>query len=97
MSNYNGKMGKGTQKVLKAEFDAKSADALHKALERGMLAAIEAFGPRTATTKTDKSKLLEFAADYAATNNPSAVKHFKLDLGDLERLAVPHLVSARQR
>ncbi len=84
------------QRVLKAEFDAKSRLALHEALERGIMAAIEAFGPRMAASKTGKSKLLEFAADYAATNNPGAVKHFGLAFGDLERLAVPHLVSARK-
>ena len=85
------------QRLLKADFDAKSADMLHGALERGMLAAIDAFGVRATGTKAGKTKLLEFAADYAATNNPGAVKHFKLGFGDLERLAVPHLVSAKAR
>lgn len=85
------------QRVLKADFDQKSADMLHGALERGMLAAIDAFGARSARSAAGKTKLLAFAADYAATNNPAAVKHFKLGLGDLERLAVPHLVSAKAK
>lgn len=79
------------QRVLKADFDAKSADSLHKALERGMLAAIDAFGSRAG-----KAKLLNFAADYAATNNPGAVRHFKLSEEKLQQLAIPHLVAARR-
>ncbi len=79
------------QRVLKADFDAKSADSLHKALERGMLAAIDAFGARAG-----KAKLLNFAADYAATNNPGAVRHFKLSEEKLQQLAIPHLVAARR-
>ena len=43
--------------MLKAEFDARSAELLHQALERGMLAAIAALGARAA-----KGRKLAFAA-----------------------------------
>jgi hypothetical protein len=78
------------QRVLKVEFDSKSASMLHASLERGLLAAIELFGSRAG-----KGKLLDFAADYAATNNPGAVRHFKLTDEKLRELAIPHLVTAK--
>lgn len=78
------------QRVLKVEFDAKSANMLHASLERGLLAAIELLGARAG-----KGELLDFAADYAATNNPGAVRHFKLTDEKLRKLAIPHLVTAK--
>ena len=78
------------QRVLKVEFDSKSANMLHASLERGLLAAIELFGARAG-----KGKLLDFAAEYAATNNLAAVRHFKLTDEKLRELAIPHLVTAK--
>lgn len=78
------------QRVLKADFDAKSATALHSALERGILAAIDAFGPRAS-----KSTLLSSAAGYAETWNPGTVKRMKLTHDDLTELALPHLAKAK--
>ncbi|KKB76957.1 hypothetical protein VW35_15800 [Devosia soli] len=49
-------------RVLKTDFDQKSADSLHAALERGMLAAVEALG-----TRAGRGNLLAFAANYAET------------------------------
>ena len=79
-------------RLLKADFDAKSAEALHAALERGMLAAIEAFGPRGS-----KAKLVSTAADYAETFNGGTIKHLGLSSAGLEQLALPHLATARKR
>jgi muramidase (phage lysozyme) len=79
-------------RLLKADFDAKSAAALHAALERGMMAAIEAFGPRTS-----KTKLIASAADYAETFNGGTIKRFGLTRENLEQLALPHLASAKKR
>jgi hypothetical protein len=80
------------QRVLKADFDQKSRDALHDALERGMLAAIEAFGP-----KAKRSTLLSTAADYAEQFNGKTIKNLKISRSELVQLAVPHLVTAKQR
>ena len=80
------------QRLLKSRFDQASAEQLHAALERGILAAIDALGSRAS-----KSSLISHAADYAASNNPGAVRHFKLGFSDLERLATPHLVKAKGR
>ena len=79
-------------RLLKADFDAKSAEALHAALERGMLAAIEAFGPRT-----NKTKLISTSADYAETFNGGTIKRLGLSRESLEQLALPHLASVRKR
>ncbi len=79
-------------RVLKADFDAKSAEALHAALERGMLAAIEAFGPRT-----NKAKLISTAADYVETFNGGTIKRLGLSRDSLEQLALPHLATAKKR
>lgn len=78
-------------RLLKADFDQKSADALHKALERGMLAALEAFGGRAS-----KAKLISSAADYAEQWNPGTVKRMRLTRDDLEQLAVPHLAAVQR-
>lgn len=72
----------------KADFDAKSADTLHKAFERAMLAAIQAFGPGA-----KKTTLISAAADYMETFNPDAAK--KLGRERLEALALPHLATAK--
>lgn len=77
-------------RVLKADFDAQSADALHAALERAGLAVVEALG-----TRASKARKLAFMADYVAEHNGDAVKHFRLGKDALEQLAVSHLVSAR--
>lgn len=78
------------QRVLKADFDAKSATALHAALERGILAAIDAFGPRAS-----KASLLSSAADYAEQFNGGTIKRLKIDRASLVQLAVPHLATAK--
>lgn len=79
-------------RVLKADFDAKSAESLHAALERGMLAAIEAFGPRA-----NKAKLVSTAADYTATFNAGTIKRLGISRESLEQLALPHLVTAKKK
>jgi len=76
------------QRLLKADFDAKSAAQLHAALERGILAAIEHFGPRA-----DRNMLVASAADYAQTWNGGTVKRFGLTHEDLQQLAAPHLAA----
>jgi hypothetical protein len=78
------------QRWLKADFDAKSAAALHQALERGALAAIDAFGPRAS-----KSTLISSTADYAEQFNGGTIKRFRLTRESLEQLAVPHMVRAK--
>lgn len=80
------------QRNLKADFDAKSAESLHKALERGMLAAIDAFGARA-----KKSTLISTAADYAEQFNGGTIKRFGLTRDSLEQLAVPHLAAAKAK
>lgn len=55
-------------RVLKTDFDQKSADSLHAALERGMLAAVEALG-----TRAGRGNLLAFAANYAETRNGGTI------------------------
>lgn len=79
-------------RLLKADFDAKSAEALHAALERGMLAAIDALG-----TRTSKAKLVSSAADYAQTFNAGTIKRLGLTRESLEQLALPHLATAKKR
>lgn len=78
-------------RLLKTDFDKKSADALHAALERGMLAAVDALGRRA-----NRSSLLSFAADYAQQWNGGTVKRFGLGHEDLMQLALPHLTTAKQ-
>jgi hypothetical protein len=78
-------------RVLKTDFDKKSADTLHAALERGILAAIEHFGART-----NKATLLASAADYAEQWNGGTVKRFGLTHDDLQELAVPHLAAVKR-
>jgi len=78
-------------RVLKSDFDKKSADSLHAALERGMLAAIEALGSRAS-----KANLLATAADYAEQWNGGTVKRFGLSHDDLKELAVPHLAKLKR-
>ena len=79
-------------RLLKADFDAKSAESLHAALERGMLAAIEQFTPRA-----KKATLISSAADYAETFNAGTIKRMGLSRASLEQLALPHLASAKKR
>jgi muramidase (phage lysozyme) len=78
------------QRVLKSDFDQKSADSLHAALERGILAGIQALGP-----KAPASRLLEAAADYTQEWNGGTVKRFKLSRDDLHQLAAPHLAAIK--
>lgn len=79
-------------RVLKTDFDKKSADSLHAALERGILAAVEALGARAGRTN-----LLSFAANYAEQWNGGTVRKFGLDHDALIELAVPHLASVAPR
>lgn len=79
------------QRVLKTDFDKKSADQLHAALERGILAAVEALG-----AKAPRSQLLAGAADYAEQWNGGTVKRLRLTRSDLEELAVPHLAKLKK-
>lgn len=76
----------------KADFDKKSADSLHQALERGMLAAIEALG-----VNAPRSGLLAHAADHAEQWNGGNVKRFKLSTADLQQLALPHVATAEAK
>ena len=78
------------QRVLKIEFDQKSAQGLHAALERGILAAFQALGARSS-----KASLLDFAADYAEQWNGGTVKKFGLTRESLVQLAVPHLAAVK--
>jgi hypothetical protein len=79
-------------RVLKADFDKKSAEQLHAALERGILAAIDALGARA-----NRASLLTRAVEYAETWNGGTVKRFGLTRSDLEELAAPHLAKAKRR
>ena len=78
-------------KVLKSDFDKKSADSLHAALERGILAAIELLG-----STARRQHLLASAADYAQTWNSGTVKRLGLTSSDLEQLAAPHLAAVKR-
>jgi muramidase (phage lysozyme) len=79
------------QRLLKTEFDKKSAESLHAALERGLLAAIDALGSRAG-----KASLLSFAADYAQQWNGGTVKRFGLTHEGLQQLALPHLAALKR-
>jgi hypothetical protein len=79
-------------RVLKADFDAKSAASLHAALERGMLAAIEAFGPRS-----NKAQLVSTAVDYAEKFNGGTIRRLGIGRESLEQLALPHLATAKKK
>lgn len=78
------------QRVLKTDFDQKSAESLHAALERGLLAGIELLGSRAS-----KTNLLAFAADYAEQWNGGTVKRLGLTREALTQLAVPHLAAVK--
>jgi hypothetical protein len=78
-------------RVLKTDFDKKSADTLHAELERGILAAIEHFGAWAAP-----AKLTGFAADYAEQWNGRTVKRFGLTGDQLQELALPHLAAVKR-
>lgn len=73
-------------RLLKVNFDQRSSERLHAALERAIYAGIEVLG-----ANASKGKLQAFAADYAMTYNPSDVSRFKLTDGDLQELALPHI------
>lgn len=77
-------------RVLKTDFDQKSADQLHAALERGILAGIQALGARAAP-----ARLLDAAADYTQQWNAGTVKKFKLSREQLRELAAPHLTAVK--
>jgi len=73
-------------KLLKVNFDQRSSERLHGALERAIYAGVEALGARVS-----RSKLQSYAADYAERFNADDVKRFKLSTEDLKKLAVPHI------
>jgi len=79
------------QKWFKVDFDAKSRQTLQEALERGALAALEAFGPRAS-----KAKLTAATADYVQRFSGGTVKGFGLSAEDLQQLALPHLAIAKK-
>jgi muramidase (phage lysozyme) len=78
-------------KVLKSEFDARSAEQLHDALQRGLVAAADRLGARASS-----AKLLASAADYAERFNGGTVKRFGLTNADLQQLAAPHLPTVKR-
>jgi hypothetical protein len=78
-------------RVLKTEFDQKSADALHAALARGILAGVEALGVRAG-----RGALTSFAASYVQQWNGGTVKKFGLSHEALTQLAVPHLADVKR-
>lgn len=73
-------------RILKSDFDKKSADQLHAALERGILYALQALG-----AKAGQGQLLETAAAYVQHWNGGTVKRFGLGASDLTELAMSHL------
>jgi hypothetical protein len=78
-------------RVLKTEFDQKSAEALHAALARGMLAGVQALGVRAGS-----AALTSFAANYVQQWNGGTVKKFGLSHEALTQLAVPHLTDVKR-
>lgn len=78
-------------KWFKTGFDQRSADMLHAALERGVLAMVERFGTG------NKAAVLQGAADYAEQWSGGTVRKFGLGPADLQALAEPHLAKVKRR
>lgn len=79
-------------RVLKTDFDKKSADQLHAALERGILAAVEHFG-----AFGNQARITSHAADYVEQWNAGTVKRLGLTHEGLQELALPHLARVKRR
>lgn len=82
------------QRLFQSEWDAKSREALHAALERGMLVALQALQERRGhafVTPSNRAELLSEAAAYAEKWSGGTVKRFGLSHADLKELATSHL------